>query len=170
MSWIGGAVSPMCGIGLCTMSGTRTRSLELDCLDRGRRPKIPDHARGKQQGHGGIDQRCSGAATQENGWISEPFLVRSSCQVYPPSIPRRGGWKKVLPCIHFVAPPSTHCTYSIGTRMGRLDLRIKFEIKKSSWWGQGCAGCFHNNWIEIYNYNSHSKVMSIWCFRTVDAT
>ena len=60
-------MSPMRGIGLWPMSGTRARSSKLDCLDRGRMPKIPDHAPDKQRGHGGIDQRCSGAATREDG-------------------------------------------------------------------------------------------------------
>ena len=65
-SWIGGSVSPMCGIGPWPMSSTRTQSPELDCLDRGRTPKIPDHAPDKQRGHGGTDRRCSGAATRED--------------------------------------------------------------------------------------------------------
>ena len=66
-SWNEGSVSPMCGLGLWPMSGTRTRNPELDGLDRGRMPKNPDHAPDKQRGHGGIGQRSSGAATREDG-------------------------------------------------------------------------------------------------------
>ena len=66
-SWIGGSVSPMYGIGLWPMSGTRTQIPELNCLDRGRMPKIPDHASDKQRGHEGTDRRCSGALTREDG-------------------------------------------------------------------------------------------------------
>ena len=91
-SWIGGSVSPMCGAGLWPTSVTRNQSLELDCLDRGRMLKIPDHAPNKQRGHGYGCQRCSGAATRGGGLRSE-FLrgkVRDYL-VYPPFNPCRGG-------------------------------------------------------------------------------
>ena len=65
--WIGGSLSPMCGIGLWPMSGTRAQSPELDCLDRGKMPEIPDQASDKQRRNGGTDRRCSGAATREDG-------------------------------------------------------------------------------------------------------
>ena len=53
----------MCDVGLWPTSAIRTQSLELDCLDRGRMLRIPDHALNKQLGRGYIGQRCSGAAT-----------------------------------------------------------------------------------------------------------
>ena len=52
----------MSGLGLWPTSGTQIQNPELDCLDRGRLLRIPGLAPNKQRGHGGIGQRCSGAA------------------------------------------------------------------------------------------------------------